>query len=390
MTKIIYLDNSTTTAPSELSISKMLPFLTEHWGIPSAPHQKGQELHAAITDSYKKLYQFMGAHEEDTFVFTSSGAEAVNHIISSVYRDITLTTGRNQFLTTAISEAPAILAIERLEPLGCVAKTIEVDTKGIVTEKAFSEAISPRTALVSIPWGNGLTGVIQPLAEIKALCKQRGILLHLDATHVLGKLYYDLKEIDPDFMTFSGDLFHAPKGTGGLYIKNGISCSPFIVGGSEQGNKRAGPLNVPSLIGLATAAQEALDSRDYLCTEIARLRNKFEMGIKTKIPDAFILFQDQERLPHCTAIAFPGLVNEALLFILNRKGICASIGGGLFQQLSLLLTASQIDPTVARGACSFSLSRYTTEDEVDRAIPLITEAVNLLLKSSNKIRESST
>lgn len=385
----IYLDNSTTTRPSDLAISRMMPFLTDMWGVPSAPHQKGQVLFPAITESFKMLYKFIGAKEEDLFVFTSSGAEAVNHVISSVYHETTLTTGKNQFLSSSASEAPAIMAIERLEPLGCVGKTIEVNSQGIVTPQALSEAISPRTALVSLPWANGLTGVIQPLAEIKDLCKQRGILLHLEASHVLGKLFYELDDTGADFITFNGDHLHAPKGTGGLYAKQGVRCSPFIIGGADQGGQRAGPLNVPGLVALATAAKESLDSRDYLCTEIARLRDKLENGISERLPQAVILFQNQERLPNCTAIAFPGISNEALLFALNRKGVFGCIGGGLFQQLGLVLTSYGIKDPLAHSAVSFSLSRYTQEDEIDLAIVIISETAELLLKMSKKILEDS-
>ena len=384
----IYLDNSTTSRPSDHAIARMMPYFTDQWGIPSAPHQKGHELHMALTDSFKEMYRFIGAHENDLFVLTSSGAEAVNHVVSSVYRDVTVATGKNQFLTSATSEAPAIMSMERLEHLGCVAKLIPVNEKGFVTGKTLSEAISPRTALVSIPWADGLTGTIQPLEEIRDLCKQRGILLHLEATHVLGKLFYDLEEIQPDFITFNGDQLHAPKGSGGLYIKQGVKCSSFIAGGSDQAGLRAGPVNMPSLVALAYAAKEASDNRDYLGTEIARLRDRLEKGIIKGVPEASVLFKKQERLPHCTTLTFPGIVAESLLFLLNRKGICASIGGGNFQQLALILKAAGISSMLAGSAISFSLSRYTQEAEIDRAVVIISESVNKLLSVSKKILEN--
>lgn len=383
----IYLDNSTTARPSQRAISRMMPFFTDMWGTPSAPHQKGQELYPALADSFRSLYTFLGAKESDQFVFTSSGAEAVNHVISAVYRDVTLPTGKNQFLTSAVDEAPAILAAGRLDQLGCISKMIEVNAQGLTTAETLASAFSPRTALVSLSWANGLTGVIQPLAEIVTLCQQRGILLHLDATHVLGKLFYELEDIEADFITFNGDQLHAPKGTGGLYIKQGVRCSPLIVGGSDQAGQRAGSFNMPGLVGLAAAAQEALEHRDYLGTEIARLRDKLESGILAAIPQAVIFFRDQERLPHCSAMGFPGIANEALLFSLNRKGIYASMGGGNFQQLGLLLASCKIEESLAHSAISFSLSRYTTEEEIDRAIPLIAEAVQSLLKMSKIIRK---
>jgi cysteine desulfurase len=382
---LIYLDNSTTTRPSDQTISRMLPFFTQMWGTPSAPHFKGQELYTSLNESFKQLYQFLGAKEADQFVFTSSGTEAINHVIHAVYRDVTLPTGRNQYLTSQLGEAPSIMATERLEPLGCVAKSIDVNTQGIITIDALAEALSPRTALLSLSWANGLSGVIQPLQEIADLCRQRGVLLHVDATHILGKLFYELEDLPIDFLTFNGDHLHAPKGTGGLLIRQGLKSSPFIVGGLEQAGQRAGSFNIAGLVALAAAANEALESRDYMCTEIARLRDKLENEIVQQLPQAQILFTDQERLPHCSAIAFKGIVNEALLFNLNRKGICASIGGGNFQQIGLMLSSCGLQADVANGAVAFSLSRYTTEEEIDEAIAKIVEVGRLLNKISTSL-----
>lgn len=385
MSSLIYLDNSTTTRPSEKVISAMMPYWTNYWGVPTTPHQKGQELYPYLNEFYKTLYAFIGAKEEDQVILTSSGAEAVNHVISSVHRDVTLSTGKNQFLTSKSDEAPAIMAITHLEPFSCVGKMIEINSQGIVTPEAVADALSPRTALVSLSWANGLTGVIQPVAEIANLCRQRGVRFHLDATHVIGKLFYELEEIAPDYLTFNGDQIHGPRGTGILYVKQGIRCSPFIFGSADQGGMRSGGLNMSGLAGLAMAAKEALDSRDLLCTETARFRNQLERGILNGFPKAKICFKEQERLPHCTTLIFPGIANEALLFALNRKGFCASIGGGNFQQLALMLVFSGIAEELAHCAISFSLSRYTTEQEVDRAISIILESVTMLSRLSEEL-----
>lgn len=385
MSPLIYLDNSTAARPSEKVISSMMPYWTTQWGISTTPHQKGQELYPSLTEFYKMLYAFIGAKENDQVILTSSGAEAVNHVISSVYRDVTLPTGKNQFLTSKADEASAIMAISHLEPFGCVGKMIEVNAQGIVTAQAVADCLSPRTALVSLSWANGLTGVVQPIAEIADLCRQRGVRLHIEATHVLGKLFYELEEINPDYLTFNGDQLHGPRGTGILYVKQGIRCSPFIFGSADQGGMRAGGLNLPGLAGLATATQEALDSRDLLCTETARLRNQLEQGILKGFPQAKVCFKSQERLPHCTTILFPGIANEALLFALNRRGVCASIGGGNFQQLGLMLAFSGIENLLAHSALSFSLSRYTTEEEIDRAISIIVESAKMLNQLSDHL-----
>lgn len=385
MPREIYLDNSMTTRPSDRAVAKMLPFFTDQWGTPSAPHQKGQELIPAIEESLKSVYALLGAKENDRFVFTSSGAEAVNQAILCAYFDITRATGKNQFITSHIDEAPTIMSISRLEKIGCVGKLVNSNKNGIVTAEIISEAITPRTAMVSLSWANGLTGTINPVKEIANLCQQRGIRFHLDATHVLGKLFFDLDEVGADLITFNGDHLHAPKGTGGLYIKQGVLCSPFIVGGLEQAGQRAGSFNMPALSALGQAAVEALDSREFLCTEVARLRDKLEQGIAKEYPEAIALFKDQERLPHCTAIIFPGIVNEALLFALNKKNVFASIGGGSFQQIALLLIDSGIAASLAHTAINFSLSRETSEGEIDQAIAIIGEAARKLRKLSTKL-----
>lgn len=382
MTRGIYLDNSMTSQPSEKAVSRMLPFFTDMWGAPSAPHQMGQELFPAIEESLKSIYVLLGANEEDDFVFTSCGAEAVNQVILSTYYEVTRPTGKNQFITSHIDEAPAMMAIGRLQQLGCVGKMVDPNQGGMITVQAIADAITPRTALVSLSWANGLTGVINPVAEIAALCQERGILLHLDATHILGKHFYELNDIGAHFITFNGDQLHAPKGTGGLYVKAGTKYASLILGGLEQAGKRAGTLNVPSLVALGCAANESLENRDLMCTEVARLRNKLEQGILDVFPDAIPFYCNQERLPHCTVMAFPGIANEALLYALNRKNIFASIGGGSFQQIALLLIASGVSEQIANTAISFSLSRSTSEDEIDRAAIMIGEAARYLHKAS--------
>lgn len=362
----------------------MLPYFHERWGNPSSPHLMGQELLPDIKESLQSIYTLIDANEAEGFVFTSSGAEAVNHVIYAVYHDVTRLTGKNQFVTSNIDEAPAMMAIGRLEELTCVGKMVKADVYGKVTAEALQELINPRTALVSLSWANGLTGVVNPVAEIAKLCQSKEILFHVDATHVLGKLFYQLDEIKPSFLTFNGDHLHAPKGTGGLYIKGGLKCSSFIMGGMDQGGKRAGTLNVPALIGLGHAAKEVLEARDLLCTEVARLRDLFEEEVLSQIKGTQVFFKDQERVPHISAIAFPGIANEALLYALNRKGVYASIGGGNYQQIGLVLMASGVHETLAHSSLSFSFSRETTEDEVVRAVGILKECVAKLRKLSSQ------
>lgn len=374
----IYLDNSMTTRPSVKAVSQMMPYLSDHWGHPSQPHKMGQELYPALAESYKSLYKLLGARDKDGFVFTSSGAEAINQVIQSAFYDITLSTGRNHFITSTINEAPAIMAIGRLEKQSCVGKMVEINAHGQVSASHIAEAVTPRTAVVSLDWANGLTGVINPVAEISTLCQERGIALHLDATHVLGKLFFELDDVGASYITFNGDHLHAPKGTGGLWIKENVKCAPLILGGIEQAGLRAGSFNIPGLVALGYAANELLEARDFVCTEVARLRNRLEEGIQEGFPDACIFHKDVERLPNVTAIGFPGISNEALLYALNRKNVFASIGGGSSQQIALLLTAAKVPDILANTALSFSLSRFTTEEEIERAIEQIVDTAQKL------------
>lgn len=387
--KTLYLDNATCTRPSEQAIGRMLPFLTDQWGVPSAPHRMGQRLYTAIEEGYGNLYALLGASEKATMILTSSGAEAVNQVVQGVFHDVTRATGRNQFLTSMIDEAPAIMAMGRLETLGCVAKRVEVDQHGRVTTEAVADALSPRTALLSLSWASGLTGVIHPVAEIAALCRERGVLLHLDASHVLGKLFFDLEEVGADFLSFNGEVIHGPKGTGALYIRPGLTLSPLIAGGIGQAGLRGGELNVASLVGLGVACREALDARDLLCTEIARLRQKLEDGICAGYPEAHPLFRDAERVPHITAIAFPGIVDEALLYGLSRQGLCCSMGGGLFQQIALILEASGVASAYKQSSLSFALSRATTEFEIEQSITLLCATAARWRRLSHHLVEGS-
>lgn len=379
----IYLDNNTATKPSETVVAKMLPFLTDRWGTPSAPHQIGQQLYPAIEEALRGVYALLGAREEDTIVFTSSSAEGVNQVILSTYFEVTVHTGKNQFITSVLEEAPAIMAIERLEQLSCVGKYVPADKKGRITAEAVAEAMTPRTALVSVSWANGLVGTINPIEEISDLCKERGVLLHVDASHALGKIVTDWEEVPAHFVTFSGDQLHAPSGTGGLFIRSDAKCSSLILGGIEQGGYRAGNFSVAGLVALGQAAREAIDARDLICTEAARLRSLLETEIVERIPDASVFFRDQERLPNCSAIAFPGVSNEALLYALSRKGVFASIGGGTFQQIGLLLEACAATPEMAQSAVSFSLSRETTEEDIERAVEVIVSCVKSLRRISH-------
>jgi cysteine desulfurase len=378
----IYLDNAAAARPSDSVIHALLPYHREDWGAVGAPHHMGQDVLPRLAKDYTSIYEMLGAHEADDFVLTSSGAEAVNQVLMGCYHDLTRDTGQNHFITSNSDEAPVIMGIGRLEQLGCVGRMVEVGEKGFLSADDIAGAITPRTALVSLSWANAMTGVIQPVEEIAAVCQDRGIFFHLEASQVLGRHYIDLQEAGADFISFSGEVIHGPKGTGGLWIRHGMELSPFIVGGADQMGRRAGTLNAPGLAGLAQAAREVLDNLDQVSMEGARLRDLFEERILATIPDTQVFFKQLERVPTTSCIAFPGVVNEALLYSLNELGVYASIGGGGFQQIALILEGCGVDPTLAQTAVSFTMSRETSEAEVEEAVKRIEEAVTKLRKLS--------
>jgi cysteine desulfurase len=377
---MIYFDNHTTTKPSAKAIAAMRPFLEEQWGVPAAPHRMGQALLPELERIYDPIYQLLGARSSDNFVFTSSGAEASNHVVQAAYLDIARETGRNHFVTTNTDEAAVIMAYERLELLGCKTTLAPVNADGILTSDALIDSLTPRTALVSLSWANGLTGVIHPVAELAEICRERGIWLHLDATHILGKIDFDLDEIAPDLITFNGDHLHAPKGTGGLWIRSGLRLSNLILGGMEQDGQRGGSYSVALLAALGAACEEALTHRDHVAIETARLRDRLEKGL-----EAIPFFKTTHRTPTTTALAFPGVTADALLYRLSRAGLLASFGGGAYQQLALQLAATGIPHPLADCAVSFSLSRDTTPADIDDAIALITKQAQSLQSLSAEI-----
>ncbi len=381
----IYLDNGSVTRPSGEVVSKMLPYFTEKWGSPVQPHLFGQSVVPAIEEALKHVYALLGASKEDCVVITSSSAEAVSQAFLSAYEEMTLKQGKNHFVAAGLDDASISVSLEKMALQGCPVTKLKWNKKGLITPESIIEAISPRTALVALSYANGLTGVIQPIQEIAEICALRGIRLLIDASDALGKVYLDLASTPISYIAFNGSKLHGPPGTGGLYIRKGVKTSALIPGGTEQGGLRGGAINVPGIVGLGEAARQTLEARDYVCTEVARLKFYFEQEVKRRIPVAKIIFEDEMRLPHISCIAFPGVVNEALLYLLGRKSIAASMGGGSAVQISYILEECGLPFLEFNSALSFCLSRETVEEELDRAVAGIEASVNKLLKASGTL-----
>ncbi len=360
MGAMIYLDHHSATRPCSPALERMALYLHDHWGASFAPHRMGQELVAALDSRYQMIYDLVEAKGADQFVFTSSGAEAVNQVFWSVFLERARKEGKTHFIVSNQEDAPTLQCAKRLEELGCTIKMAQINAQGQIDLDHLAGLINPRTALISATMAHGLTGVIQPFEGLIQLAAEKKVLLHLDATYSIGKFPIQFAS---DYLTFSGDRIHAVKGSGALFAKEGAPLVPFILGGNEQAGLRGGSFDIPSFMALSAAAQQAVLYLDMMALEIVRLRDLFESKIRGRV-----LYQDVLRLPNTSLIAFENVHQEALLYFLNRKGVYATIGGAYAAHVS------RIDET----AVSFALSRMTTEEEVLRAVEIINQAVSEL------------
>lgn len=377
---MIYLDNHTTTRPCSPACDRMQFYLREMWGVPTQLHAAGKEVTENLEHHYQTIYDLFHASSEDSFIFTSSGTEAINHVILSSYFEIARKTGKNQFVTCALEDAPILMSLQRLSELGCQVKTVPVLKGGEIDLAALKDALNPKTALVSLSWAHGLTGVIQDIPEAAKICEAASVPLHVDATYAAGKVYISLQDVKIAYLSFAGDRLHAPKSTGGLFIHKDSVLAPLFVGGKEQAGLRASPFDMPSFAALSAACGQALLTMDQMTTEVVRLRDKLQDGLQSC--GAVTLFQDSFRLPNVLVVAFPGVWHEALLYALNRKGLMATFGGGSCQFLAKSLQLCSYEASLANSALSFALSRNTTEDEIEQAIRCIASEVQKLRKIS--------
>lgn len=359
---MIYLDAHSATRPCSSALERMTPYLQEQWGASFSPHRMGQELISALDTRYQMIYELVGAKEKDLFVFTSSAAEAINQVFWSVFVERARKEGKCHIIVSSLEDAPTMQCAKRLEELGCTIKIAPVSESGQIDLQKLSELISPKTALISVTMAHGLTGVIQPVEEIIQLAQEKKVLLHLEASYAVGKYPF---EFASDYLTFSGDRIHSVKGSGALFAKPEAPLVPFILGGNEQAGLRGGAFDIPSFMALSAAAQQAILYLDLMALEVVRLRDLLETLVT-----GTALYKETLRLPNTTTLAFPNVHQEALLYLLNRKGLFASMGGPYCQHLSKL--------TNNESTLSFSLSRMTTEDEIRKAAAIINEAVKHL------------
>jgi cysteine desulfurase len=301
----------------------------------------------SLEPSIQALYDLVAAKERDRFVFTSSGAEAVNQVFWSIFLERARKMGKTHIIISVIEDAPTMQCARRLEELGCTVKIAPVDERGQIDVEALKKLINPRTALISVTMAHGTTGVIQPVEEIRQVAKEKGVLLHLDATHAIGKFFFSF---DADYLTFGGDKIHAMGGA--LFAKEEAPLAALVVG--EEESKGA------ILAGLNAAALQAGLYLDAMTLEVARLRDLLEEETGGKA-----LYKGSLRLPNVTSVVFEGVHQDALLYMLQRKGVFAALGSD--------------------NSVSFVLSRMTTEEEIKKASTIVREAVQELSKISEAL-----
>lgn len=363
MSREIYLDHQTVTRPSPTVVERMNHYFREKWGTLSAPHQKGLELYPDVDGALKKLYTLLGASDQSHFILTSGSSESIFQMLINFYIDEIRETGKNHLLTTAIEEAPILLSLSRLEEFGCVTRLLPADVRGCLQLDALDEAIKPKTSLLSFSGANALTGVIQPIHEIARRCHEKGIKVHVNASSMVGKFPISFEELGVDFLSFDGDKIHTPQGIGGLL---------------QRKKPKQSSHHVAALAGLSLAVEEEIKRLEQFSMEAARLRDTFEAELKAALPDTLVLFQDADRLPHVSAVAFPGVMAESLLYLLHRRQVYASLGGGQYQKLSSQLRSCKMAEEICHSAVSFAISHETTEDDLAEALDVIVSSVRKL------------
>lgn len=363
----IYLDFQAACRPYPKAVEAYSQHMETHFGSLLSPHDLGQGQIEAVNHNLHCLYDLFGAEGVDSFLYASSGAEAIAQVLYSTYFLDVQAGGKTTILTTPFEEAPTLLTCSDLKKLGVQHKTVPFNAEGQIDLKTFKKALTKEVSLVSLSWANALTGTLHPIEEIVELCKKAGVPLHLDVTAVLGKVHFYFNDLGATYITFDGGRVGAPKGIGGLFVRED---APFfeLVRGKE-------PVHPPGLAALKIAVEETLTQFDHINLETMLLRDHFEADLLKACPEAKLFFQDAARLPNIAVVAFPGVDSEALMFTLQENGLYASFGGGLFPKLASLLEGCNIDPKWAYSALSFSLSHTTTKDEIEKAVELISDQV---------------
>ncbi|NET02522.1 MAG: cysteine desulfurase NifS [Sphaerospermopsis sp. SIO1G1] len=374
----IYLDNNATTKVAPQVVEAMLPYLSDYYANPSSMHTFGGQLAKDVKKARENVAALLGAEDSSEIVFTSCGSEGDNAAI----RAALLAQPEKRHIITSQVEHPAVLNVcKQLETQGYQVTYLSVNSNGQIDLNELEASLTGNTALVTIMYANNETGTIFPIEEIGARVKEYGAIFHVDAVQAVGKVPLNMKTSTIDMLTISGHKIHAPKGIGALYVRRGVRFRPFLIGGHQERGRRAGTENVPGIIALGKAAELELSHLQEGTEKERKLRDRLEKALLEKIPDCEVNGDVNHRLPNTSNIGFKYIEGEAILLLLNKHGICASSGSACTSgslEPSHVLRAMGLPYTTLHGSIRFSLSRYTTEEEVDQVISVMPEIVEKL------------
>jgi cysteine desulfurase len=385
--KTVYVDNNATTRVAPEVVDAMLPYLTERYGNPSSMHSFGGTVGFDIREARARVAALIGA-SPDEIVFTSCGTESDS---AAIWAALNSYPDKKHIVTTRV-EHPAIKSLcESLGKKGYRVTFVPVDESGNLDTEYLYRHLTDDTAIVSVMWANNETGVIFPIREIAEQVKARGIVLHSDAVQAAGKIPLNMASDGVDMLSISGHKIHAAKGVGVLYVRKGTKFSPFLIGGHQEHGRRGGTENTASIIGLGKACELAKKSFQKDMPRVKKLRDKLESEILERVPNSFVNGDRDHRLPNTTSIAFEYVEGESILLMMNEFGICASSGSACTSgslEPSHVLRAMGVPFTAAHGSIRFSLSTYSTDEEIDYIVEKLPPIIERLRSMSPYWKEA--
>ena len=375
---MIYLDNNATTKVAPEVRDAMEPFYSETFGNPSSLHSFGKEVRRCVEEARDDVARLMGAAHGREIVFTSGGTESNNTAICSALKSVP---SRKTIVTTEVEHSSVRVLVQRLGTEGYHVISVNVTPTGALDLNALENALTGDVAMASIMWANNETGVLFDLERVAQIVKQKGILLHVDGVQAVGKIPVDLARVPIDFLSFSAHKFHGPKGAGALYVRDRTPFYPHLVGGRQERDRRAGTENVAGIIGLSRALELAVSHVKTDATRVASLRDRLESALASQIAESFVNGKSESRIPNTTNITIPGIESETFLIRLSERGIAASSGSACLTgavEPSHVLAAMGRSRQEALGSVRFSLSRYTTSEDIDFTIGVVPKLVREL------------
>ncbi len=378
MKKIIYMDNAATTAVSQEALETMMPFFRENFGNPSTIYSVGRNAKKELEIARERVAKALGASSKEIF-FTSCGTESDNWAIKGAAFE-GLKKGKNHIITSKIEHHAVLHTVQYLEKKGFDVTYLDVDSQGLVNPKDVENAITEKTALVTIMYANNEIGTIEPIEEIGKICKDKGVLFHTDAVQAVGHVPIDVKKQNIDMLSLSAHKFHGPKGIGALYIRKGVRIETFMEGGAQESGKRAGTENTAEIAALGKAIETACTEIEEKNSKLIKKRDKLISEL-LKIERSRLNGHREKRLPGNVNISFEGIEGESLLLLLDMAGICASSGSACTSgslDPSHVLLAIGLPHEIAHGSLRLSLDESNTDEEIDFVIAEVSKAVKRL------------